>query len=86
MMMERSNCETVCQGEALVTVARMEEAGPKGGQVDTREFERLLQRAAEVLKVREQRAAGRTPAIYTADSLMSKVQMPAEVRAQPTSL
>jgi hypothetical protein len=56
MLMEKSNCETVCQSEALVTVARMEEAGPKGGQLDTREFECLLQRAAEVLTVREQRA------------------------------
>jgi hypothetical protein len=29
MMMEQSNCETACQSEALVTVARMEEAGPQ---------------------------------------------------------
>jgi len=56
MMVEKSSCETACQSEALVTVARMEEAGPKGGQLDRREFECLLQRAAEVLTVREQRA------------------------------
>jgi len=56
MMMENSNCETVCQREALATVARTEEAGPKEGQLDTREFERLLERAAELVMVRGQRA------------------------------
>lgn len=55
MSMENSNREAVCQSQAR-NVATIEEAEPRGILVEACEFERMLQRAAEVLKVR-QRAA-----------------------------
>lgn len=54
MMMENSNGKTACQSRARVTVASLEGAEPRGVQLEAGEFERLLQRAAEALKVRQQ--------------------------------
>lgn len=57
MMMENSNCETVRKNQGPLTATRAEESERMGVSLEAREFERLLQRASEVLKVREQRAA-----------------------------
>ena len=54
MMMENSNGKTACQSQARVTVAGLEGAEPRGVRLEAGEFERLLQRAVEVLKVRQQ--------------------------------
>jgi hypothetical protein len=53
--MESTNREAVCLSHAR-KVAAVKEAEPRGVPLEAREFERLLHRAAEVLKVR-QRAA-----------------------------
>ena len=50
MIMESSNCKTVGQS------ATAEEAHPRGVLLQACEFERMLQRAVEVLKVRERAA------------------------------
>lgn len=55
MMMESSNRQAVCHSQAR-KVATVEEGEPRGVPLEAGEFDRLLQRAAEVLKVR-QRAA-----------------------------
>lgn len=55
MIMETSNCKTVHPSQ-LGKVATVEEAQPRGVFLEAREFERMLQRAVEVLKVRERAA------------------------------
>jgi hypothetical protein len=55
MMMENRNSETVRKNQGPLT--RAEESERRGVRLEAREFERLLQRASEVLKVREQGAA-----------------------------
>ena len=52
MIMESRNREAVCLSQAR-KVAAVEEAEPRGVPLEAREFERLLHRAAEVLKVRQ---------------------------------
>ena len=52
MMMESSNRQAVCHSQAR-KVATVEEGEPRGVPLEAGEFDRLLQRAAEVLKVRQ---------------------------------
>ena len=55
MIMETSNCKTVGQSQPR-NVATAEEAHPRGVLLEACDFERMLQRAVEVLKVRERAA------------------------------
>ena len=55
MIMESSNCKTVGQSQPR-NVATAEEAHPRGVLLEACDFERMLQRAVEVLKVRERAA------------------------------
>lgn len=51
MIMESSNCKTVNQSQPR-KVATLKETEPRGVPLEEREFERMLQQALEVLKVR----------------------------------
>lgn len=55
MIIESSNCKTVWQSQPR-KVATVEEAQPREVLLEAREFERMLERALEVLKVRERAA------------------------------
>jgi len=55
MIMESSNCKTGSQSQPR-KVATLKEAEPRGVPLDAREFERMLQQAVEVLKVRDRAA------------------------------
>lgn len=55
MIMESRDREAVCLSQAR-KVASVKDGEPRGVPLEAREFERLLHRAAEVLKVRQQAA------------------------------
>lgn len=57
MIMENTNCETLPQGQALVNASNGKDSNARGVRLEASEFERLLQRAAEILSLREKRAA-----------------------------
>ena len=57
MMTQNRSCETIRKNRGPLTATRAEESDRRGVSLDAREFERLLERASEVLKVREQRPA-----------------------------
>ena len=57
MMMEKGVCETDQQNQGVARVMSLELDSPNGIRLEASEFERLLERAAEILSLRERIAA-----------------------------
>jgi hypothetical protein len=52
--MEDRSCETVEENRSKATGTRVEEVTPRGVRLEASEFESMLQRAREILNIREQ--------------------------------
>jgi hypothetical protein len=56
MSMEDRRYETAEENRSRATGTRVEEATPRGVRLEASEFESMLQRATEILNIREQSA------------------------------
>ncbi len=56
MIVATDNFETGRDNQAVAVVACLQDAAPRRRQIEASEFERLLQRAMEVLSLRERSA------------------------------